>query len=127
MRELEQRQRRKRRLYSWPVLVLFLFVTFMFVRGTYGVFKKKFESQHDLQALEAQKQSLDAEQSELSNNIASLQTESGIEKEVKEKYNVAKPGEHVVILVDPEPTSTPEAATSTPWYRRFWNAIMGIL
>lgn len=127
MEELRRKQKLKKRLYSWPALVLLVFITFIFVRGTYLVFQKKIESTRDVQALEAKKNSLDEEQAELTQNIASLKTDAGLEKEVKEKYNVALPGEHVVILVDPDSSSSATSTDGRAWYERLWSDILAAL
>jgi cell division protein FtsB len=127
MRELQQKQRMKRRLYSTPALVLLAFVTFLFVRGTYVVLEKKTESAHSVELLNEKAIALRQKQVELADNIESLKTSEGIEKEVKEKYNVAKEGERVVILVDREATTTDESLVIKPWWQRAWSAIMSAL
>jgi cell division protein FtsB len=127
MRELQQKQRMKRRLYSTPALVLLAFITFLFVRGTYVVLEKKSESARSVELLEAKAVALRQKQVELTDNIESLKTAEGIEKEVKEKYNVAKEGERVVILVDREATTTDNTAVSKPWWQKAWSAIMSAL
>ena len=117
----------KRRLYSVPALLVLLFVTVIFIRGTYVVFTKKAASAQYVESLSAQQVSLNQEETQLTANIASLKTESGLEKEVKEKYNVAKDGEHVVILVDSNASTSSDATSTLPWYKKMWNAIIGSL
>jgi len=127
MDELRKKQKLKKRLYSAPSLAVLLLITFVFVRGTYIVFEKKAESAEYVAALEVKAESLREKQAELTQNIESLKTEEGLEKEVKEKYNVSKPGEKVVILVDPKATSTDEAPDSRAWYQKAWDAIISAL
>ncbi len=127
MDELRKKQKLKKRLYSWPALILLAAITFVFVRGTYIVFTKKAESEQYVQTLNSKAIALKAEESELKAEIASLGTSAGIEKEVKEKYNVAKEGEHVVILVDKPDTATSTALEGRPWWHRAWDAIISAL
>ena len=127
MREFQQKQKMRRRLYSTPVLILLAFITVLFIRGTYVVFTKKAESETYVKALSVKADTLTKKESQLTASIASLKTESGLEKEVKEKYNVAKDGEHVVILVDKQASSTGNGEENFPWYKKFWNVIMGSL
>lgn len=127
MDELRKKQKLKKRLYSLPALILLAGITFLFIRGTYIVFEKKAESEQYVQALEKKSEDLQEEQAVLTQNIESLKTEEGIEKEVKEKYNVAKEGEHVVILVDRQATSTESASSSRAWYQKIWDAILSAL
>jgi cell division protein FtsB len=127
MRELQEKQKMRKRLYSTPVLILLVFVTVLFIRGTYIVFTKKASSATYVKALSIKTDALHKKQTELEANIASLKTESGLEKEVKEKYNVAKEGEHVVILIDKTASSTGDMEEKLPWYKKFWNVIIGSL
>lgn len=127
MEELRRKQKLKKRLYSTPALVILVLITFIFIRGTYIVFTKKAESAQYVTALEAKETALKEEQSQLTQNIESLKTDAGLEKEVKEKYNVAKEGEHVVILVDKGSQATTTASSSRAWYQRFWDDIMSAL
>ncbi len=127
MRELREKQQMKRRLYSWPSLILLAFITFFFIRGTYIVFLKKAESADYVKSLSQKSEDLNKKELDLSANIASLETESGLEKEVKAKYNVAKEGEHVVILVDQNSSATDTTPEKSPWWKNIWNAIISAI
>jgi cell division protein FtsB len=127
MRELREKQKLKRRLYSIPVLLLLTFVTGLFIRGTYVVFTKKIESAEYVKNLSLRSEELKRKQAELSANIASLGTESGLEKEVKAKYNVAKEGERFIILVDQGSATASDMIVDLPWWKKAWNAIISAL
>ena len=101
MQELRQRQIIKRRLYSTPSLVIFTIVALFLIHGTYGVVEKEIDSASKVKALNTSEQGLVNRQAELKNSIQSIQTDAGIDKEIKEKFNVSKTGEHVVVIVDP--------------------------
>ena len=51
----------------------------------------------------------------LRDSIEKLKTDSGVEAEIREKYNVAREGEQVVVLVG----GTTTIATTTP--KSFWD------
>jgi cell division protein FtsB len=127
MRELREKQQMKRRLYSWPSLILLIFITVLFLRGTYVVFQKKAESAAYVTSLSQKEEDLQKQQTELSANIEGLKTEEGLEKEVKAKYNVAKDGEHVVILVDENGNASDTEPENDSWIQKAWNAIMSAL
>lgn len=117
MKELQQRQQLKKRLYSLPALVFLVFATLLILRGTYVVIQKERESARMVKELQAKVSSLSERQEELKNNISKLETDEGIDAEIKERFSVSRPGEHVVVLVDqdtPEATSTPH---KEPWYK----------
>lgn len=127
MDELRKKQKLKKRLYSWPALLVLGFITFIFVRGTVIVFEKKAESAQYVTALQQKADTLRTQETQLESNIAGLKTEAGLEKEVKEKYNVAKDGERVVILVDQKGGSSTDATDTRAWYERAWDAIISAL
>jgi histidinol-phosphate/aromatic aminotransferase/cobyric acid decarboxylase-like protein len=71
-------------------------------------------------ALDAQTQltQLNNQQKDLNEKIAYLKTPEGTETELRGIYNAAKPGESVVLIIDPKnPTSTPVQQKS--WWQKF--------
>ncbi len=124
MRELQKKQLLKKRMYSIPVLMLLLVVVLLTLRGTWIVLEKRAESIKYVKALEAKSKTLEERKSELDQEVDYLETEAGIDEEIKERFNVAKIGEKVVIIVDPKPIATTTLNNVLPWYKRFWNAII---
>lgn len=125
MKELQQRQKFKRRLYSMPSLAIALVLSVALVRGAYGILLTERESSREVGLLAAEVGALSAREVVLKAAIQKLQTEEGIEEEIKSKFNVAKPGEQVAVIVD-----RPERAASTteqkvPWWKGLLNAIIG--
>lgn len=127
MRELQQRQKIKSRLYSIPALLALLVFAIFVAKGTVAVVQKETESAADVQALKTKIATLSNEQASMKDDIASLNTQAGIDKEIKEKFNVSEPGEHVAIIVDPANSTTSEATSTKPWYKIVWDDIMGVL
>jgi cell division protein FtsB len=125
MRELRQKQLIKKRLYSTPALVGFALVTLFLIHGAYGVVMKDWESSQKVDDLNIKLQNLTDRQTELKDSIQSLQTDEGIDKEIKEKFSVSRDGEHVVVIVDPKPIATTTDLYDTPWYKRLWDSIIG--
>ncbi|MDQ3089661.1 MAG: septum formation initiator family protein [bacterium] len=124
MRELQKKQILKRRMYSIPALILLLVLVLLTVRGTWQVLEKRAESIKYVEALEERSKILEERKRELDEEVDYLETEAGIDEEIKERFNVAKMGEKVVIIVDPKPIATTTLSEDVPWYKRFWNAII---
>lgn len=124
MRELQQRQRLKRRIYSVPVLIALAIIVVLFARGTYQVFQKRGDSALHVSSLEQKVLDLKEKEKRLGASISALYTPEGVEKEVKEKFNVSKEGEYVVILVDQNEATTTDKTSGIPWYKKLWSAIM---
>jgi cell division protein FtsB len=121
MRELQERQKIKKRLYSKPVLLILVAVTLLIMRGTYVVMKKERESARVVAVLQAKADELALRQTELKTSITRLETDEGIEGEIKERFNVSRPGEYVVVIVDAKDKASTTATTTTLWYKRLWS------
>jgi len=74
---------------------------------------------------EAQLQALEERRAAIDDKVQYLSSERGIEAEMRRNFDVAQPGEQVVIILDPEKPDNniqPLSTTSVeivPWYR-FW-------
>jgi hypothetical protein len=115
MRELEKKQRTKKRIYSIPVLAILLVLTALIAKGTYGVMMKRAESANHVETLKAKNK-----------NIDRLSTPEGVDREIKEKFSVSKAGEEVAIIVDPKALATSTESTKEPFYKRWWNTVRGL-
>jgi cell division protein FtsB len=127
MRELQQRQKLKKRIYSIPSLLLLFLLVLISIKGTWEVMNKKRSSEQYVKSLEAQSQELTERQKNLEEDISYLNTEEGIDEEIKQRFNVSKAGEKVVVIVDPKPISTTTDKNSKIWYLKIWNAIIDFL
>ena len=92
---------------------------FFVARGTWGVYQKAQESRSNLALTQKAYAELEDRQSVLAAQIEALKTSRGVEEEIRSRYEVAKPGEQVALIVDDAPTST--ATTSEPTW---WDELM---
>ncbi len=86
-------------IYSKMTVIFLAFILLFMLNGTWGVFKKansarifKNNAERGLSELEVRKEYLES-------SIGRLNTDFGIEQEVREKFGVAKEGEEVVVIV----------------------------
>ncbi|MES2214285.1 MAG: hypothetical protein V4465_02800 [Patescibacteria group bacterium] len=116
MRELQEKQKRRARLYSTPVLVALALITLLILRGTFVIMQKERESSTYVGNLQVKVMTLADRQSKLKEDIGRLETDEGIDTEIKTRFSVARAGEHVAVIVDPreKATTTPEKPES--WY-----------
>jgi len=112
MATFQQRRDPMRLMWRRIVAVLLLLILAIALRGVWGVYQKSLES-HELKT-EAQGKlgDLRTREQELRTDISSLKSDRGVEAELRERYDLAKEGEGVVVIVDPpepppEPTPTP--------------------
>lgn len=99
MNEFKQKRRPLKFYYS-NVLIFFLFIILVLVaKGVWNIYIKerlaiadKIERGEDLASLKSR-------QVFLENELNRLKTENGVEREIREKFNVKKDGENVAVIV----------------------------
>ncbi len=128
MRELQQKQRIKHRIYSIPVLVGFMIIIIFVIRGTYGVVMKNRESAQSVNNLKAKMATLSDREAQLKAEIARLGTSEGIDTLIKEKFSVSKEGERVAVIVDESNTSVSSSTGETKinWFQRLWRSFLDL-
>ncbi len=92
-----------RRLGMFLLLVLVLFA----IRAVWGVYAKASESGTLRDEAEAQLRDLQARETTLNASIGSLESERGKEEALRQAYQVGKPGEGLIEIVETTPTTTP--------------------
>lgn len=106
-----------RRLLALGLLILLALA----VRGVWGVYKKSVESRELKIEAQAQLDELRTREQQLRTDIANLKSERGVEAELRERYDLAREGESVVVIVDP-PAPPPEPTpTSFQKFKRWFS------
>lgn len=121
MLELQARQKLKKRIYSRPTLVALIILAALAVKGTWNVYWKYEESKENLLKTEQQADALRAREYALTAQIAALNTEKGVEREIRKKFSVVKDGEQVIVLVDGESEAQKKATTTPGLFDRMWS------
>ncbi|HZS42726.1 MAG TPA: septum formation initiator family protein [Candidatus Paceibacterota bacterium] len=121
MREFRERKKIKKRIYSKTVVIILAILLALLIEGTWKVFQKERESAANLWRVNNQLSELQARNTALSDDVAALQTDQGIESEIRSKYQVAKSGEQVIVIVDKDNTasSTPPGNFLVRWWDNF--------
>lgn len=125
MRELELRQKFRKRIYSLPALLLLSLLTVVLIRAGYSIWMTERESAKEVDILREEVSILAKREGFLKGSIDKLNTDEGVEEEIKSKFNVARPGERVAVIVDPLETEATSTPLIRPWYKRIWDAIIG--
>ncbi len=97
------------------IAVLLLVLIAIALRGVWGVYKKSQESRILKTEAEATLRDLKSREQELRTDIASLKSDRGVEAELRERYDLAREGESVVVIVDPP--APPPDPQPTPFQR----------
>lgn len=114
-----------RKLYSKTVLLLLALAIVLFAKGTWGVYQKERESRRNVAMVHAELKSLKERKGLLQTETNKLGTPEGVEAALREKYQVSKEGESVLVVVDKPlpPTVNPQDERV---FSKIWNSVSGI-
>lgn len=128
MEHLRERQKIKRRIYSRPVQIILLIVIIFLARSTWKIYQKNQEAKDSLMRAEAELSTLQLSSAELAEKIEDLESERGRDREIREKFGVAKDGEDVVIIVrGKNGTSTSTAPVERSFLGRIWHGFLAFV
>ena len=108
------------RLLGKRLLLAVLFVLIaVAISGVWNAYRKEQESQLLRTEAEVQLADLTSRKAQLEADIAKLKTDRGMEATLREQYLLAKSGENLIIIVDPQ-TPAPVQATSSvrDWFKK---------
>ncbi|MBY0537913.1 septum formation initiator family protein [Patescibacteria group bacterium] len=117
----------KRSLRGWlhsPIALVILGIIILFMMSVvYQRYTIEQEMVARREEAEAHLQELEDRRADLEKKVEYLSNERGIEAEMRRNFDVARPGEQVVIILDeekkPEIEPLPQTTKDEPWYK-FW-------
>lgn len=114
-----QRQNAVRLFLRRLLMLALLILMAVSLSGVWGVYRKDRESAELRTQAERERADLLDRKALLESYLASLKTDRGIEKSLREQYALAENGEQLIIIVDPN-IPEPIKATSTvrEWIRK---------
>lgn len=118
MKDYREKRHKRRMLYSWPVIVILLFIVVFLSRSVWEVYQSERVAREKKIEAETERDKTLARKNELSFLVGHLSSERGMEEEIRKKFSVAKPEERVIVVVDP-PKATTTMATAT-WWGKIW-------
>jgi len=122
MQKFQAHRRARRIIYSWPSLVILFVIMLVLAKATWGAYGKYTLARDNLADVRREHDSLEGRKETLSREIARLKTQEGVEEQIRRNFQVAKPGEDLVVVTD-TPTST--LATTSAEKQPFWKSWLG--
>jgi gas vesicle protein len=119
MYNFQQRKKIRKMLTSRWAFGLLAFITVLLVRGAWGVHLKMKESEEALRKVHENLSTSIEREAQLSKSIESLKTPEGVEREIRGKFNVAKNGEEVIMIVDAKQNEQSVESETPSWADRF--------
>lgn len=106
-------------LYSRISIFILLALAALLVKGAWNVYGKERDSREALQRSERDLTELRTREAALREELQRLQTAGGIEAEIRKQFQVAKPGERMVVIVGEEGEGAEAAPPSRTLLSRF--------
>lgn len=119
MPRLSRVRRIKRIIYSKPVVFILLILAVVIGRATWSAYINMSETGSEATQIQDRQEKLLDKREVLEQNIARLETEEGIEEELRERFGAAKKGEQMVVIVSEGVESDQEGSEESPWWTRF--------
>jgi cell division protein FtsB len=122
MRDFQQKKRWRSVLESWPVLILLALLLLFFAWGIVSLFSRMQTTRENKQLAEKKLIELQKKKETFTGDVEKLNTQSGIEETIREKFPVVKEGEGLVIVVEDKnkPEEIKEEEGGILSYLYFW-------
>lgn len=121
MREFQRKRPLKRILYTPVSIVVLLALLSLIGRATWNMYGKERESRKQLERATVELAAFEAREKELTERIARLKTQEGIEAEIRGQFPVTKPGERMVVIVEEKANETEEVIRKQSLISKFVN------
>ena len=121
MLDFQQKRKVKSFMYNRVTIgLLFVFVLYASF-STFRVYKKQKESEYLRGVVEKKVYELEAKDRQINEKIQDLDTDQGLEREIRGKFNVAKDDENMVIILENEEATTTDIRKPMS----FWQKVLG--
>jgi cell division protein FtsB len=121
MKIFQEKRKMMSRLYSRATIFALMILALFLGKGVWDIYGRERESAK-MRADSAKKlEDVNKEKQNIAHRVERLQSDAGVESEIRSKFNVAKPDENVVLIVGGNASST---ASSTPgFFASLWAKI----
>lgn len=119
MLDIQQKRRFRNFIYNKFTLSVLFVIVLLALHSTWKVYQKRKESFAMMSASMVRLNELEQRDRELELKIKKLSTESGLEEEIRSKFNVAKDSENIVIIVREEDSGTTTEVTKPSLWSKF--------
>jgi cell division protein FtsB len=126
VKELRERQRLRRFLYSWLSLGVLAVITFFVVKGAFGIIQIERKSAERVRELEREATELTLREEKLKDEIEYLKTPDGVVDAIKDKFSVTREGEYVAIIVDERSRASSSEEEEAGWLAGLWQGVKSL-
>ncbi len=120
MFDFQQKKKMRDFFYSPIVVGVVALIALYAVYSTWSIYHKLSETERDAERVQLEVLALEARSQKLDADIQSLETSSGVEKQIRSKFGVAKPGEELAVIVQGSGFSSGVDIAPRSWWRRMF-------
>ncbi len=122
MRNFQQKKRWRSVLESWPVLVFLCLLLLIFAWGVVGLLQRMRLTMENREIAELKIKELERKKEIFTADVAKLNSETGIEESIREKFPVVKEGEGLIIVVEDKNKPEEESVEEKGFFGKllFW-------
>lgn len=110
MGKIQDKKISKSRLRIWAKLIFLTLLVVFLGKGLLDIYNKNHGAGLNRMSSDREVKDLEDRRQYLADKLADLKTRRGVEAEIRKNFSVVKPGEKVVVIVDPDGATT---STST--------------
>jgi cell division protein FtsB len=104
MRNFQEKRTLRHIMRSRPFLILLSIILLVFAWKVFGFWGKMQETASNRQIIEDKIIALQQQKEKLSQDIAKLKTEKGVEENIRDKFGLTKEGEGMIVIVNEKPS-----------------------
>ncbi len=124
MKEFQEKNKNRHKKRSKLLLLLMFVMVIFLARGSMSTYFKERDSRVEVQRVLAEKQELEGRYNIISEQSDALKSDIGIETEIRNKFDVVKRGEGVIVVVEKDAPVI--EADKRGVLRRFWDSVRGV-
>jgi cell division protein FtsB len=113
----QERKKIRKIIYSKATLIALAILLIFIADGAWNIYQKATIARGERERAAKELSDLRTRSAELQASLARLQSERGVEEDVRQKFTVARPGEDVVVVVDDtaKKSENSEAGSKSIW------------
>lgn len=123
MQNFQDKRTRRRLIYSQATILILFFLIVLLSHAVWGIYKKKQLTQSTKATVDRELAFLLARKQSLESDLERLESTRGIESELRSKFQIARPHEEVIVVIDEAVSTSNTAAATQTAPRNFWLVI----
>jgi cell division protein FtsB len=104
-------------------LTLSLLIAVLLFWGLFGFLEKLSVSNKNKKAEQAKLEFYEEERAKIEKRLADINSEEGIDKTVRENYNLSKEGESLIVIIEEEDSQSENSVSESNFFRDFFRKI----